>query len=203
MRKLFAFVATLFLLFSCDSEPQGNNYLKKMKKYRYQMNVTFSDKNTSPLKPEDLKDFKSLDFFPVDTIYKVKAKFKPAKNAKFMSMKTNTSEVVPYKLYGVATFKIGNKEHKLNLYQYQQMDFTGEFEERLFLPFHDTTNGKETYEGGRYIDVKIPRGKKVVIDFNKAYNPYCVYNEKYVCPVVPAENTLEIPIYAGVKNFKK
>ncbi|WP_196885503.1 DUF1684 domain-containing protein [Aureivirga sp. CE67] len=204
MRKLIMCLIAISFLFSCNTEePHGDSYFKKMKKYRYRMNVSFSDKTTSPLKPEDLRDFKTLDFFPIDSNYRVKAEFKRVKNAPFMEMETNTNSKVLYKVYGTATFELDGKKHTLNLYQNQKMDFTGEFNDRLFIPFHDTTNGKETYEGGRYMEVDVPNKKTLIIDFNKAFNPYCVYNDKYVCPVVPPVNTLDIPIDAGVKNFKK
>jgi uncharacterized protein (DUF1684 family) len=71
----------------------------------------------------------------------------------------------------------------------------------LFLPFSDLTSGNETYIGGRYIDLRIPYGDTIAIDFNQAYNPYCAYNRKYSCPIVPLENDLPIAIRAGVKKF--
>ena len=77
------------------------------------------------------------------------------------------------------------------------------FKDYLFLPFMDDTNGEQTYAGGRYIDLRIPEGNTLKIDFNKAYNPYCAYNEKYSCPIVPRENYLDVAVKAGVKVFKK
>ena len=71
----------------------------------------------------------------------------------------------------------------------------------MFLPFSDLTSGNETYGGGRYIDLEIPKGKTITIDFNQAYNPYCAYNPKYSCPIVPAENELLTNVNAGVKKF--
>ena len=71
--------------------------------------------------------------------------------------------------------------------------------DHLFLPFTDNTNGVETYGGGRYIDLKIPAGNTINIDFNKAYNPYCAYSDKYSCPIPPPENHLDIEIKAGIK----
>jgi hypothetical protein len=49
--------------------------------------------------------------------------------------------------------------------------------------------------------MKVPKGDTVAIDFNTAYNPYCAYNYKYSCPIVPLENVLDIEINAGVKKF--
>ncbi|MFV9484298.1 DUF1684 domain-containing protein, partial [Christiangramia sp. ASW11-125] len=73
----------------------------------------------------------------------------------------------------------------------------------LFLPFTDETNGISTYDGGRYLDFSIPEEKRVTIDFNRAYNPYCAYSGRYSCPIPPKENHLETAIPAGVKKFTK
>jgi uncharacterized protein (DUF1684 family) len=78
-----------------------------------------------------------------------------------------------------------------------------DYRDYLFLPFIDQTNGEETYGGGRYVDLRIPEGDTLIIDFNKAYNPYCAYNKKYSCPLVPAVNELKTSVTAGVKAFRK
>ena len=77
-----------------------------------------------------------------------------------------------------------------------------QFKDYLFLPFKDDTNGVETYGGGRYMDVRISTVKdgKIILNFNKAYNPYCAYNKEYVCPLVPKDNILNISIKAGEKR---
>ena len=90
----------------------------------------------------------------------------------------------------------------MNVYQNQELIKQEGFENYLFLPFSDETNGIESYGGGRYIDLRIPESNKLIIDFNSAYNPYCAYNDKYSCPIVPRENYLRTRIEAGVKKFK-
>ena len=79
-----------------------------------------------------------------------------------------------------------------------------EYGHLLFLPFNDTTNGKTSYGGGRFIDIEIPEkgNSSIIIDFNKAYNPYCAYNKRWSCPLVPSENWLKIAVLAGEKKFK-
>jgi uncharacterized protein (DUF1684 family) len=78
-----------------------------------------------------------------------------------------------------------------------------EYKDYLFLPFTDDTNGTDTYAGGRYIDLTVKDfiGSSVVIDFNKAYNPYCAFSGGYSCPKPPDENHLQIPVQAGEKLF--
>ncbi len=75
----------------------------------------------------------------------------------------------------------------------------------LFLPFTDLTSGEESYGGGRYIDLETTDifNNKVIIDFNKAYNPYCAYASGYNCPIPPRENDLPVAVKAGEMNFGK
>jgi hypothetical protein len=77
-----------------------------------------------------------------------------------------------------------------------------EYSKSLFVPFTDMTNGESTYGGGRYLDMEIPEGQTLVLNFNKAYNPLCHYNKKYSCPIPPRENDLDFKVEAGVKKFE-
>jgi uncharacterized protein len=71
--------------------------------------------------------------------------------------------------------------------------------DRLFVPFTDLTSGTETYPAGRYLDLDRTRTGIYIIDFNRAYNPYCYYNPTYDCPYPPRGNRLTVPIRAGEK----
>ena len=73
----------------------------------------------------------------------------------------------------------------------------------LFLPFRDTTSGRETYGGGRYLDLDPNEDGTVTIDFNLAYSPFCAYNDGYSCALPPAENWMQVPIEAGEKTWRK
>lgn len=117
-------------------------------------------------------------------------------------MKTTTERLPVYDKYGTLTFELDDKTYKLSVYQSHSLRNNKKYKNYLFLPFTDLTNGNETYGGGRYIDFTIPDSDVVVIDFNKAYNPYCVYSDKYSCPIPPKENHLPIKITAGIKNYK-
>ncbi len=79
------------------------------------------------------------------------------------------------------------------------------YKDHLFLPFTDLTSGEESYGGGRYIDLETTGiiNNRLVIDFNKAYNPYCTYSDGYNCPIPPRENDLPVAIRAGEKAFAK
>lgn len=174
----------------------------EIEKFQSELNKQYGDSIASPLTAEDLAIFKGLDFFPIDPSYKVTAILELTPTDPVFEMATTTDRKPLYKRYGVATFHINGKELKLNVYQNQQLLLDFEYRNYLFLPFTDPTNGNASYKGGRYIDLEIPQDSLLVIDFNKAYNPYCAYNSKYSCPVVPAVNHLATEIKAGVKAFK-
>lgn len=167
------------------------------------INSEYKDATTSPLKDKDRKHFQGLDFFKFDSTYVVKAVFKRTPDEKSFKMKTTTDRLPEYIKYGELRFQLKGNEFKLNIYQNQGLITKEGYEDYLFLPFLDETNGFESYGGGRYIDARIPEGDTLIIDFNSAYNPYCAYNDKYSCPIVPRENYLKIRIEAGVKVFDK
>ena len=108
---------------------------------------------------------------------------------------TNKGTSKRYLRYGKFRFKLEGKAYAVEIYKSILSD-------TLFVPFKDLTNGKETYEGGRYIDAKILPGYNMILDFNMAYHPSCAYNEKFICALPPRENMLTIFIKAGEKNLK-
>ncbi|SHH33672.1 DUF1684 domain-containing protein [Winogradskyella jejuensis] len=171
--------------------------------WQVKMNSDFKDASKSPLKAKDLKTFEGLDFFPFDSSYVVKASLKRTPDSEWFNMKTTTSRLSKERVYGIATFILKGKEYKLNIYQGEENMNSEKYKDYLFLPFLDNTNGETTYAGGRYIGLSIPKGDSITIDFNEAYNPYCAYNEKYSCPIVPRANYLNTRVEAGVKAFKK
>jgi uncharacterized protein len=147
----------------------------------------------------------NLQFFAIDENYKVVAVFEKKENSTWFTMKTSGTMDKIYRVYGTATFMLEGMEQKLNIYQSQDLLNTS-YQDYLFMPFTDATNGNETYFSGRYIDLRMNdiKNESVVIDFNKAYNPYCAYVDgKYNCPIPPKENALMIAIKAGEKNFSK
>ncbi|MEG0850474.1 DUF1684 domain-containing protein [Flavobacterium plurextorum] len=170
-------------------------------KFQKQINSEYADAKTSPLMEEDLKTFKTLDFYPINEKYFVNARFEKAENEKVFEMKTTGTRTPKYVKYGTIYFTIDGIEMQLNVYRNIELSKQEKYKDHLFLPFSDLTCGKESYIGGRYIDLKIPKGNTIAIDFNQAYNPYCAYNHKYSCPIVPLENDLKIEIKAGVKTF--
>ncbi len=105
-----------------------------------------------------------------------------------------------YLTAGKLDFFIDEKKFTLMAYQDKTLLDQGNTT-TLFVPFTDLTTGHETYGAGRYIDIEMPYGNSLLLDFNLAYNPYCAYNKNYSCPIPPQENHLEAAIRAGEKNF--
>jgi hypothetical protein len=200
MRKLIYF---LLFLVTIPIAAQKNNGVKEAQKFQEKLNKEFANKQKSPLTEEDFKTFEALDFFPIDTNYRVVATLKFYENSKTFKMKTTTDRLPEYKIYASATFTINGTEHVLHIYQNQKLLLNTDYEDYLFLPFTDNTNGVSSYGGGRYIDLNIPKGDTMIIDFNQAYNPYCAYNHKYSCPIPPSANDLNIEIPVGVKKYSK
>lgn len=189
----------ILLFFSVFAFAQKN--LSSAEKFQAELNQSFADSLKSPLTKEDFKSFKGLDFFPLNEKYIVEATFIRTKKEKAFGMKTTTSRTPFYVKYGELHFTIDGKNLKLNVYKNLDLSKKSGYEDYLFLPFSDLTCGKESYIGGRYVDMKVQKGKTWTIDFNKAYNPYCAYNYEYSCPIVPLENDLDVEILAGVKKF--
>lgn len=200
MKYLFS-LCVIFFTVSCGHE--NTEYETEIRSFQYELNREYADATTSPLTEEGLKSFKSLDFFDIDKNYRVEANFELTPNTPIFEMQTTTERLPLYRKYGVAHFTLQGKEMELSIYQSQELMSTFTYKNYLFLPFNDASNGQETYGGGRFIELEIPEEKdKIIIDFNKAYNPYCAYNHKYSCPIPPKENNLSIKILAGVKAYE-
>lgn len=176
-------------------------YIEELKAYRAEMNQKFADSATSPLTSDGLRDFHGLDFFDINKKYQVEARFVLNPDPEPFEMETTTTRRPIYLKYGEAHFTLDGQSYMLEIYQSERARKMTEFKEHLFLPFKDYTNGGDSYGGGRFLDLKIPEGETIIIDFNKAYNPYCAYNHKYSCPVPPDVNHLAIEIPAGVKAY--
>src|SRR6188474_2354669 len=152
------------------------------------------------------KDKEFMSFFPVNEKYRMNCQFERIMNSPWFRMESSGPIKKNYRVYGIIHFTINDTTVTLNIYQGQDLMTTQQYKDHLFIPFTDATSGEGTYESGRYIDLEIKDilNDKVLIDFNKAYNPYCAYvSGKYNCPIPPAENRLIVAIRAGEKAFGK
>ena len=190
-------------LLAFSSISLGQNIVEDNLAWRKNQNAEFKDSLTSPLKHKDRLIFDSLAFYPINEMFLVKATITLTPYSAPFKMKTSTDRLADYRQWGIAHFEIDTQSFELPVYQNLRLLNMPEYKSYLFIPFTDLTNGDETYGAGRYVEASIPEGDTLIIDFNKAYNPYCAYNDKYSCPIPPVKNHLEIEVKAGELIFKK
>ena len=158
----------------------------------------FKTHQRSPFNAEEKKAFKGLKYYKFNPNYSFSGEIKRFilhinNQDYYATFLTNKGMNKRYIRYGTFRFQLNGKEHTLQI-------FKSILSDTLFIPFKDKTNGKETYEGGRYIDAEILPGYRMVLNFNMAYYPSCAYNEKFTCALPPRENDLPVEIKAGEKN---
>lgn len=198
MKKIILVFALLIALFSDTLFAQ--DYKEYMKLYREGYKSSFTSNPTAPLKAEDMIN---IHFYEPDEKYVMQANIELITNSTPFKMPTYDGSSKEFIRYATATGKVNGKNIKLTLYKNLELSNNPTYKDYLFLPFTDLTNDKETYGGGRYMDFRsqeIENGK-LIIDFNKAYNPYCAYSTGYRCPVPPEENNLNIKISAGERKY--
>jgi len=170
---------------------------ERLKVFRAKRDQFFKEDPHCPLKEADRKKFKGLLYYPINLQYAMIGsieRYPTEPKPTYVNLPTNKERERKYVKYGRFKFRWEGREYALEIYRPLG---GGE----LFLPFKDKTSGTETYPDGRYLYIETMPAGKVLIDFNRAYNPFCAYNEKYTCPFAPKENWLEIPIQAGEKRF--
>lgn len=194
------------LIFSMLLSPllaQEYSFQDEIEKYREEQNSEFLNPNKSPLTTAERELFAGHDFFKADESYRVKARFEATPDAKPFALGTSKGGAQIYKRIGILHFQLSGKEYTLEAYLQVQRFQIQRQKPIVFLPLVDETTGKTTYGGGRYMHYEgIPEGEEWVIDFNRLYNPYCAYSDKYECPMVPEPNHLPISIEAGIKGVK-
>lgn len=189
----------LIVAVGVQAQPDSTSVVRESKKFQLELNKSYKNKKTSPLDRSDLRKFKQHDFFPINAKYAVTAKVTLTPDTPYKPMPATGSIVNNYRAYALLDFELDGKTCQLTLYQSKELSSNPEYQDYLFLPFTDQTSGSESYGGGRYLDVRIPKGDTMIINFNLAYNPYCAYSNRYSCPRVPANNDLPIAIKAGVR----
>lgn len=150
-------------------------------------------------------DLSYVQFYAPDSTYRVTATVERMPDAEPFEMPTYNGKTRPHVAYALLTFTLRGETQQLTLYRNLNVSRMPEYRDYLFLPFKDATSGQGTYGGGRYLDLRtgdIQNGH-VVLDFNRAYNPYCAFKEGYPCPIPPKNNVLSVPIEAGEKAYGK
>ncbi len=184
--------------YSLSSGSNDEDYTSAVLEERKQKDDFMKSSEESPF-GEDRNSFTGLKYFESDVKYRVRAKLQSMESKKVVLLPTSSGNENQYLEYAWAEFELDDTKNKLLLLEVMAM---GPTRGTLFLAFADETSTKETYGSGRYLEVKkVPGASTVELDFNKAYNPYCAYAEKYECPFPPRENILKVAIRAGEKNY--
>jgi len=209
---VIALVAVFFMMDSEDVpqktahniKPGKENYLQKILEERRKTETELTDTSVSRFSEEERAHFteKGLQYFYPDPAYRIKVHFTVDTTTPVFPFPTNTKRTPNYRIYGYLSFSIHDTLCKLTAYQNMDFKNSPDYDNTLFVPFMDNTNGIYTYGGGRYMDIHIPESDTVVLDFNEAYNPYCAYSSRWSCPLVPFENDLNVSIPAGEKRYK-
>jgi hypothetical protein len=169
-----------------------SDYVGRLQMDRAAKDESFRKQPNDPVPPSKVAEFIPLKYFPIDPTYVVPAALKPATERIIIDMLTSQGKLRKHQRVGTLEFTL--KGQSLTLPAFVE---AGAGLDRLFVPFSDMTNGTETYNAGRYLELdRMPSGV-YTIDFNKAYNPYCYYNKDFDCPYPPRESRLPIPVRAG------
>ena len=193
----------LTLLFTASiALANGQTYRDSIAAFRKEYVRDLLADKRAPIKPADTKH---LHFYDADPAYRVWADFAVSPGSKPFLVATHSGKQKPFKEYGTLTFII--RDTTVTLHVYQSVDLLNDLAhaDDLFVPFNDRTNYETTFAGGRYIDLSAKDivDNRILLDFNKCYNPYCAYADGYSCPIPPEENSLRIMIQAGEKLFTR
>lgn len=191
----------IFLLAS-GFDGKDKAYIRSIKKHRKQLHKSFKDPETSPFK-DKASDYTHLSYFAPDPSYRVEATLERTPEAIPFKIETsNPDRQKQFVSYGKLHFDLKGKPYSLTVYRNLELPGLPRYKNHLFLLYTDETSGRDTYGGGRYIDLEIPAsGDVLVLDFNLCYNPYCAYGDGWSCPIPPSENHLPVRIEAGVKKY--
>lgn len=199
---LFLLAATVVavIIYTVGGGESLEEYRAQLQKERKDKNDFMRSSEESPFVVGKLK-FDSLRYFPADLKYRINASLEPIQNKKIVTLPASDGAEAQYKEYAYAVFSLDGVECKLLILEIFDM---GPTSGTLFLAFADETSADETYGAGRYLEVRrVPGATSILLDFNKAYNPYCAYVDSFSCPFPPKENMLKVTIRAGEKKYKE
>jgi len=171
---------------------ETNNRLDDFRKHKDEY---FASGANSPLDHTDQHNFAGLAYFPYNPSLQFELDIDAIDDqGSPLTLDTSDGQKTDFLIAGKVRFLVDNGEYELTLLKDYDRG-------RFFLPFHDATNGLETYKSGRYLDPQQKPDGKLTLDFNYAYNPYCAYGEDWSCPLPPEQNKLPVEIRAGEKSF--
>ncbi len=200
--KLSKFLSFIFLSLcsALHAFSQTNDWERALEQQRREKDKSFLTEKDSPLPDNAKQKFRGLPYFPMNAKFRFEGAIKRFNKRETFDIIASDGEKRKTLRYGYFEFQLEGKTHRLQVYKL--LDLEPKYRHLLFIPFMDATSGRESYSGGRYIDLEERRDNRYIVDFNLAYSPSCAYGKKgYSCPIPPAENRLSIRIEAGEKNW--
>jgi uncharacterized protein (DUF1684 family) len=183
---------------------EAPGYAAEVQAERVAKDEMFRRDPASPLADSRKAFFQGLEYYPVDPKFRFTGRLAVYPRPRQFVLPGSRGERRVVERYAAFPFTLDGKVHTLHVYRMQE---PGEARPHLFLAFSDDTTGRETYPAGRFLDPEPAPDGRYVVDFNRAYSPWCAYGKEYDCPLTPAENRLDVPIPAGerlaVGEFKK
>jgi len=202
--KYLVMVIPFLILFSCSNkqhsytDDQVIQYKQDFEKYIKEKD-DYCKSDDSPLLKEDIPNFKGLHYFEYDPNFRFEGPIHIYENPDTVIIYGSKKDERPSIKYGYFEFSFNENKHQLQIFKiFPKKPQQGDY---LFLGFTDATSNKETYGGGRYVNLELNEENFYIVDFNYAYNPYCAYNPKYSCAIPSRENHLSIAIEAGEKKY--
>lgn len=192
--RLVLFTGLCLLLVACGEQGNAGGYAQDVMQSRVQRDMDMREE-TSVIPATIRKTFQGLNYYPVDTTFRYVVPLQRRAVPDTVVMAESTGSVAEQVVVGEVNVPFSEGTESLLVLKVR----SGETKGQLWIPFSDATNGNGTYSAGRYVDLKDAPGDSVVVDFNRAYNPTCVYNPQYACPLPPDENDVPFPIRAGEK----
>lgn len=190
MRRTLALLA---LLSACSPAPA--TYSDQIAAWHAEKDRFMRQSSESPVPADKRATFPPLSYFPVDPSYRIPASLQPAPSGPVVEMPTSTGQLRRMRRVGTLAFTLKGQPLSIGAFvEADQRDMN-----RLFVPFGDRTNGVETYQGGRYLELERTPTGLYDLDFNRAFHPFCLFNPSYDCPYPPPESRLKVPIHAGEK----
>ena len=187
-------ISASILYYLYNSNKEYAKYSEVLIEYRKDRNDFLNKSSKSPLKDTNYK----LEYYEPNVNFRVIARVTKNEKRDTIIMATSTGEIEKFLDFAFLDFKLGKSEYSMPVYKYLEGNNIGD----LFFCFLDKTNSSSTYAGGRYIDIEFENARRIELDFNKSYNPFCVYNEKYSCPIPTKKNYIDFEIKAGEKLSK-
>ncbi|MFD1512615.1 DUF1684 domain-containing protein [Halomarina rubra] len=171
-----------------------HTWRENLSQQRARKDEYFGEHPHSPIPQTERDDFDGLSYYDPDAAYRFELPLAEFDDHETLTVATTTDGEREYLRWGEFRFDLHGEERTLTAYKADPTD------DRLWVPFKDATNGETTYGGGRYLDLESDahhEDGRWTLDFNAAYNPFCVYSDAYECPLVPFENRLDTRVEAG------